>query len=71
MTLKEYYENLDKRKDFILEVMGKCGIKTESSVYRYLSGSSTPDKLKKEVISEITGIPVEELFTEEIEVKEV
>lgn len=69
MTLKDYYESLDKRQDFIQEVMAKCGLKTESSVYRYLSGRSTPDKLKKEVLSSITGIPVDELFSEEIEIK--
>ena len=35
---------------------------SESVVYRWLSGQITPPPLKKKIISEVLGRPIEELF---------
>jgi transcriptional regulator with XRE-family HTH domain len=65
MTLKGYYEELGKRstpqKEFRDLIARECGV-TSMTVYRWLSGEITPDKLKRDKISEITGMTVEELF---------
>lgn len=65
MTLKEYYQSLAERstprKELRNKIVAECGIK-ELTVYRYLSGEIVPDKLKRERIAQITGIPEEELF---------
>ena len=65
MALKEYYAELGTRstpcKEFRDRLVNECGVKP-MTVFRWLSGEVIPDKLKREKISEITGIPVEELF---------
>jgi hypothetical protein len=71
MTLKEYYEKKigekpTPKQEFRAIIAESCAV-TEQTVFRWLSGD-VPDKLKREKLAEITGIPVNELFpnTEEL-----
>jgi len=67
MALKDYYKELGKRstpqKEFREMVAKACDV-SEMTVYRWLSDDSTiiPEKLKREKIAEVTGLPVEDLF---------
>ena len=66
MALKDYISNLSEAKTTEKTLMLKriataCGVNV-STVYRWANGASTPDKLKMEKISELTGLPVDELF---------
>lgn len=69
MGLKSYYKELPRKvgetpkQKFVRELSEECGVAPET-VYRWISGTSRPDKLKQKKISEITGIPVEELLNE-------
>jgi hypothetical protein len=65
MTLKNYYESLEdtspkvKFRDAIVE---KCGV-TVDTFYKWMNGGTRDiPKLAKEKISEISGIPVNDLF---------
>lgn len=74
MDLKTYYDNLDDKAtppktSFIDEVMRRTG-KKRATIYRWLNGSVIPDKANKEILSRITGIAVDKLYTEETEIKE-
>jgi transcriptional regulator with XRE-family HTH domain len=65
MTLKEYYDKVGEspnpKQGFRMKVSEACDV-TEMTVYRWLSGEIIPEKLKREKLSEITGLPVEQLF---------
>lgn len=67
MGLKNYYKSIPRREGetpkqkFVRELSEECGVARET-VYRWISGTSRPDKLKQQRISEITGIPVDKLF---------
>jgi Helix-turn-helix. len=65
MTLQEHYSqignNPSPKRAFRTMIAEACGV-TELTVYRWLSGEIIPEKLKKEKIAELTGIPVEQLF---------
>ena len=37
----------------------------ECTVYRWLSGDSLPPKLKRQVIADVMGVPIEKLFPDE------
>lgn len=64
MTLRDYYNNQSlssPQRELREKIAAACGV-AEMTVYRWLSGEIVPDKLKREKIAEITGIPVDELF---------
>lgn len=64
MNLKDYMEsiNLPNPKHEMIDRIAKtCGV-SKVSVYRWISGKIVPDKLKREKVAEITGIPEKELF---------
>lgn len=66
VSLKDYYQNLEHRpmtpkQKLRKELMDAFGV-TEMSVSRWLNGSEIPARDKWEKISEITDIPVEDLF---------
>lgn len=65
ITFKRYYERLRKRDPQIElrnKIIRECGI-SMATFYKWLnSDTSHIPKLAKEKISEITGIPVEDLF---------
>lgn len=65
MALKDYYESLSPnspRKEIRDRILKECGI-TEMTLYRWISGDVIPEKLKQEKVAEITGVPVDDLFT--------
>lgn len=67
MNLSEYYQSLKYRKisprrKFVQRVARECDV-VEVTVYRWISGDFYPDKLKRERVSQITQIPVDELFS--------
>lgn len=71
MDIKEYFDNLDKkavspRTEFVEQIMKACHVESRSTVYRWLNGSVRPGRLEQEKISEITGIPVKDLFPNQI-----
>jgi transcriptional regulator with XRE-family HTH domain len=65
MTLKDYYNNLpdsiNPRREFREHLAKECGVSV-ITLYRWLSGEITPDKLKMEKVAEVTGVPAEDLF---------
>lgn len=67
MTLNEHYntlkskETIAPKKKLVLRIAKECGVDM-SNVYRWINGGVVPDKLKREKVSEIIGIPAEELF---------
>ncbi len=65
MTLKEFYQNIPKnrapRAEFRRRLAGECKVSV-MTIYRWLSGDVTPGALERDKISEITGIPVDDLF---------
>ncbi len=66
--LKDYYKKLKNKtvespkKAFIRKAMKECDVKSEQTIYRWISGEVKPDKLRQEKLSKLTGIPVDELF---------
>lgn len=66
MTLKDYYIGLTKKPSpssaFIADVVYKTG-RSASTVIQWVTGKSTPRDVRDIVIlSEMTGIPVQDLF---------
>lgn len=64
ITLQGYIESLsDKspKRQIIEKIAFECGV-SQSTVYRWASGTVVPDKLKKEKLASITGISEEDLF---------
>lgn len=71
MTLKDYYESIPEsrwetpRRKFIEQVKERCEV-AESTVTNWISGRAKPQKPSYyTALSEITGIPVDNLFPEE------
>lgn len=66
MKLKDFYCNLPEasypKKEFLEEVASKAGV-TTTTVQNWISGRTKADlRLYGSILSEITGIPQEELF---------
>ena len=68
MTFKEFYQQLramerplHPARQFILTLSQKTG-KTPKTIQQWMSGVYTPSPESKLIISEETGIPIEELF---------
>lgn len=56
LTLKGYYESLgNPQKDLREKIAAECGV-SMATVFRWLSGDSTPNKLQREKIAEIIGV---------------
>lgn len=67
MTLKDYFESIpDLRKELIEKIIEKTDT-SESIVYRYISGGVNPPMIKKRIIAEIIGLPLENLFPEKLQ----
>ena len=70
VTFRDIYERLPPRehishkKTFVSDIAKLCKC-AESTVRCWLSGTQQPDALKKSLIAEHLGKPVEELFPEE------
>jgi transcriptional regulator with XRE-family HTH domain len=71
MTLVNYYQNLEDRPETPKQRVRKALMEafgvTEMTVSRWVNGYIVPARDKWEKISEITGIPVEELFPNKVE----
>lgn len=72
MTLKEYYQSLEHRpitpkQQLRKSLMDAFGV-TEMTISRWM-GRDIPPKDKWDKISDIVGIPVEELFADAITVE--
>lgn len=66
MTLRDYYQGLPARTSpktrFVEEVMDACGTK-EVTVKNWVNGKSLPaNPAHRQILSDITGIPEDELF---------
>lgn len=69
MTFKDYYQSLtDKKKSLLIERLTKATGKTYATVYRWMNQKAKASKLDKAKVAQITGVPVVELFPEEVEV---
>jgi transcriptional regulator with XRE-family HTH domain len=67
ITFKEYVtdmpsEKTSERAIFIKKIAKACGV-NESTVYRWLNNKAKPSLLAKQKISEITNIPINNLFS--------
>lgn len=65
-ALQDYYEALpplatSPRADFVRRLMMECKC-TETSVRGWIAGTFTPAKWRREIISQVTGIPEETLW---------
>lgn len=65
MDFINYYKNLERtatpKQEFREMIAEACGV-APSTVNRWISGEVIPEKLKREKVSEILSIPVDELF---------
>lgn len=77
MDFVSYYKGLSEeeriirtpKQEFREKIASACGV-APSTVMRWISGEITPDKLKREKVSEVLNIPVEELWPN-LEIEEV
>lgn len=61
ITLKGYYESLgNPQKELRETIASKCGV-TMATVYRWLNGETTPNKLQREMIAEIMNLKSNDL----------
>lgn len=65
-TLKDWYQNLPQvtypKLEVVKHLMRETG-KSESCVKKWLLGNNTPsDSRDRELLSQVSGIPVENLF---------
>ena len=68
MTLKGYYyslrEPVSPRRKLILDIMQKCNV-VETTAFNWIMGRSKPDNPNHlEILTELTGIAVEDLWTD-------
>lgn len=66
MTFSDYYQNIPSfpKRDFVREVCMRCEV-NESTVYNWTANRSRPQKISHyRILSEMTGIPAENLFTD-------
>lgn len=66
LTLKGYYESLPSssypKKDFVMRVMQECNV-SFTTAHNWIKGNTKPKtKIKLQKLSEITGIPKEQLW---------
>lgn len=66
LTLKGYYEGLPEptrpKREFILEIVMRCKV-AETTVFNWISGRTRASDPKHiAALSEITGIPAEDLW---------
>ena len=67
MTFSDYFDAIPKfpKKDFVKRVMEDCEV-SEATVYNWTTNRSKPQKASHyRILSEITGIPAENLFPNE------
>ena len=67
MTFSDYYENIPSfpKKTFIDEVCKRCEV-NENTVRNWVFNRSKPQKVSHySILSEITGIPAEQLFPDD------
>lgn len=76
MDFVSYYKKLEEvkspktpKQEFRAQIAAACGV-APSTVMRWVSGEIIPEKLKREKVSEIIGLPVEDLWPNLIEVEE-
>lgn len=62
MTFSEYINSLRNERTELIDEIAKQTMSSKNIVYRWIMGIVTPPPIKQRVISEITGIPVEDLF---------
>jgi hypothetical protein len=62
MTFKDYLDSLPNMRVEQIRRIEEATCSSSVTIYRWLNGSVTPPPLKQRIISEITGIPVKELF---------
>jgi hypothetical protein len=67
LALKDYVHRLSDTKTterslFIKRIAEECAV-TESTVYRWINQKAKPSPLAKRKLSELTNIPVTELFS--------
>ena len=68
MTFKEYYQKLKQlerplhpARQFILSIAEKTG-KNPKTIQQWMSGVYTPSRETQIIISDATGIPLDDLF---------
>lgn len=68
MTLKDYFSKLPKRKtprkDFISEAAARCGVSEQTVRNWCIYGMKPKDFRHVRVLSELTGIKEEDLWTD-------
>lgn len=62
MAFKDYVDSLPNLRDEKIKEIAKATCSHINTVYRWMNGTITPPPLKQKVISEVTGLPVEQLF---------
>lgn len=62
MVFSEYIKSLPNQRQDMIEQLARETQTSKSVVYRWMSGQITPPPVKQTIISNILGIPVEELF---------
>lgn len=61
-NFKKFIESLpDTKADYLLFIQEKTKVNSLSTVYKWISGETEPDDLKKEVIQNETAVFVEKL----------
>lgn len=64
MVFSEYMNSLPNVKVDEIKKITELTCSTPSTVYRWISGALNPPMVKKKIIAEYLGRPVEELFPE-------
>lgn len=62
MVFSEYIKSLPNQRQDMIEQLARETQTSKSVVYRWMSGQITPPPVKQTIISNILGIPTEELF---------
>lgn len=62
MVFSEYIKSLPNQRQDMIEQLARETQTSKSVVYRWMSGQITPPPVKQTIISNILGIPAEELF---------
>ena len=62
ITLKGYYNNLGNPQKYLREkIASECGV-APATVFRWLSGETTPNKLQREKIAEVVGVSINDII---------
>jgi hypothetical protein len=62
MAFKDYVNSLPNLREEKIKEIAEATCSHVNTVYRWMNGSITPPLLKQKVISEVTGLSVEQLF---------